>query len=45
LAPLVPLRELDLRYEPELNQPCAEHGFDENFTIDQSTHSIFGAVH
>ena len=40
---LVPLRELELRYEPELNQPCAEHGFDENFTIDQSTHSIFGA--
>lgn len=39
----VPLRELDTRWEPEVDDPYAEHGFDEFLRIDQSKHSLFGA--
>lgn len=35
-------KELDTRYELEDNEPYALNGVDENMTLDQSTHSLFG---
>jgi CDP-paratose 2-epimerase len=37
----IPLKELDTRWD--YADPRFEHGIDENFPIDQSKHSIFGA--
>ncbi len=37
----IPLRELEKRWE--YDAPAYEHGIPETFTIDQSTHSLFGA--
>lgn len=39
----LPLVELETRWELEASCQYAEHGIDENFTIDQSKHSLFGA--
>lgn len=37
----IPLRELDTRWD--YADPAFAHGIPETFTIDQSTHSLFGA--
>ena len=39
----LPLRELEYRWEPEKEHPYFEHGIDEQMTVDQSKHSLFGA--
>ena len=39
----LPLIELEDRYEIESKHPYFEKGIDENMSIDQSKHSIFGA--
>lgn len=39
----LPLVELEDRWEVEQQHPYYEHGIDENMSIDQSTHSLFGA--
>jgi CDP-paratose 2-epimerase len=36
-------RELETRYEPAPEEPWAKHGVDESMSLDQCTHSIFGA--
>jgi CDP-paratose 2-epimerase len=36
-------KELPARYELADDEPYAEHGVDENMSIDQSMHSLFGA--
>ncbi len=37
----IALKELDTRWD--YNDPCYEHGIPEDFPIDQSKHSLFGA--
>lgn len=39
----LPLVELQTRWELDENHPYYEHGIDENMSIDQSLHSLFGA--
>ncbi len=39
----LPLVELEQRWEIDQNHPYYKNGIDENLSIDQSTHSIFGA--
>lgn len=39
----LPLVELEERWEVEPSHPFARHGIDESMSIDQSTHSLFGA--
>ncbi len=39
----LPLIELEKRYEIEKNHPYFKNGIDENMSIDNSKHSIFGA--
>lgn len=39
----LPLSERESRWELDENHPFAEHGIDESMSIDQSTHSVFGA--
>jgi CDP-paratose 2-epimerase len=39
----LPLVEQETRWELEPPHPYAEHGIDENMSIDQSKHSLFGA--
>jgi CDP-paratose 2-epimerase len=40
---LLPLVELEDRYEIDKSHPYFEYGIDESMSIDQSKHSIFGA--
>jgi CDP-paratose 2-epimerase len=40
---LLPLIELETRWEIHANHPYSERGVDESMTLDQSTHSLFGA--
>jgi CDP-paratose 2-epimerase len=40
---VLPLVELDRRWEIDQAHPYYEHGIDENMSIDQSMHSLFGA--
>jgi CDP-paratose 2-epimerase len=40
---LLPLVELETRWEVDESHPFHQHGIDELMTIDQSKHSIFGA--
>ena len=40
---LFPLVELEKRWELEKEHPFYKNGIDENLTIDQSKHSLFGA--
>ncbi|MBI4471561.1 MAG: NAD-dependent epimerase/dehydratase family protein [Acidobacteria bacterium] len=40
---LLPLVELDTRWELERSHPYSEHGIDETMSIDHSKHSLFGA--
>lgn len=39
----IPLRELDTRWEPADDHPYSAYGIDESMSIDESTHSLFGA--
>lgn len=39
----LPLEEMETRWEIDRNNPYYENGIDENLSIDQSKHSIFGA--
>ena len=39
----LPLIELDTRWEVSDGHPYAEHGIDEEMSVDASTHSLFGA--
>jgi len=39
----LPLIELDNRYEINSSHPYFENGIDENMSIDQTKHSVFGA--
>lgn len=39
----LPLQELEKRWEIDKKHPYFEHGIDENMSIDQSKHSLFGA--
>jgi CDP-paratose 2-epimerase len=39
----LPLVELDTRWEVAADHPYAEHGIDEQMSVDASTHSLFGA--
>lgn len=39
----LPFAELEHRWELEPDHPFHDHGIDENFSIDQSLHSVFGA--
>ncbi|MFQ5734720.1 MAG: NAD-dependent epimerase/dehydratase family protein, partial [Planctomycetaceae bacterium] len=39
----LPLVECDTRWEIDAGHPFFEHGIDETMSIDQSTHSLFGA--
>lgn len=39
---LLPLIELDERWEVDTSHPYAKHGIDETMSIDQSKHSLFG---
>ncbi|MBW7899086.1 CDP-paratose 2-epimerase [Candidatus Brocadiaceae bacterium B188] len=39
----LPLVELETRWEVERSHPCSQYGIDENMSIDQSKHSVFGA--
>jgi CDP-paratose 2-epimerase len=38
----LPLVELATRWEIDTSHPFYEHGIDENLSIDQTTHSLFG---
>ncbi len=40
---LLPLIEMDTRWEVEPSHPYAEYGIDETMSIDQCKHSVFGA--
>lgn len=40
---MLPLEELDTRWEIAREHPYFEHGIDEQMSIDQSKHSLFGA--
>lgn len=40
---LLPLVELDKRWELPASHPWGEHGIDEAMSLDQTKHSIFGA--
>jgi len=40
---LLPLVELERRWEVQKSHPFAERGIDETMSIDQSKHSLFGA--
>ncbi len=40
---MLPLIELDKRWEVEQSHTYFEHGIDEHMSIDDSTHSLFGA--
>lgn len=40
---LLPLVELETRWEIDESHPYFEHGIDETMTIDNSKHSVFGA--
>ena len=40
---MLPLVELETRWEIESDHPYFERGIDETMTVDQSTHSLFGA--
>jgi CDP-paratose 2-epimerase len=39
----LPLLERETRWEVDPSHPCAEHGIDEGMSLDQTTHSLFGA--
>jgi CDP-paratose 2-epimerase len=39
----LPLVELETRWELDDSHPFYEHGIDESMSIDQTTHSLFGA--
>ena len=39
----LPLIELEKRWELDPDHPWAEHGIPEEMSVDQSTHSLFGA--
>jgi CDP-paratose 2-epimerase len=39
----LPLIETEMRFEIDSSHPYFENGIDENMTIDQSKHSVFGA--
>jgi len=39
----LPLEELETRWEMDQAHPYYEHGINEKMSIDQSTHSLFGA--
>jgi len=39
----LPLVEQESRWEVDASHPYAEHGIDENMSIDSSKHSLFGA--
>lgn len=39
----LPLVELEKRWELDPSHPWAEHGIPEEMSVDQSTHSLFGA--
>lgn len=39
----LPLKETDKRWELDQNHPYFKHGIDENFSIDNTKHSVFGA--
>ncbi len=39
----IPLRELATRWEPANDHPYFAYGIDESMSIDESTHSLFGA--
>tara|TARA_R110002095_G_scaffold173898_1_gene151344 strand:- start:5519 stop:6595 length:1077 start_codon:yes stop_codon:yes gene_type:complete len=39
---LLPLRELETRWEVAEDHPYARHGIDESLSVDQTTHSLFG---
>jgi CDP-paratose 2-epimerase len=39
---LLPLVELDERWEVERSHPYYEHGIDEHMSVDQTKHSLFG---
>ncbi|GJL79487.1 MAG: NAD-dependent epimerase [Nitrospinaceae bacterium] len=39
----LPLVELETRWELDARHPFHEHGIDESMSIDQTTHSLFGA--
>lgn len=39
----LPLVELETRWELAEDHPYAEHGIDETMSLDQCTHSVFGA--
>ncbi len=39
----LPLVEKEMRYEVDPSHPYATHGIDEQMTLDQSKHSLFGA--
>ncbi len=39
----LPLIELETRWELDPEHPWAEHGIPEEMSVDQSTHSLFGA--
>lgn len=39
---LLPLQELETRWEVAEDHPYAEYGIDESMSVDQTTHSLFG---
>lgn len=39
----LPLVELETRWEVDRSHPYSQYGIDENMSIDQSKHSVFGA--
>ena len=39
----LPLVEHETRWEPAEDHPFHEHGIDESMSLDQTTHSVFGA--
>jgi CDP-paratose 2-epimerase len=39
----LPLRELETRWELDPSHPYFKEGIDENMSVDQCTHSVFGA--
>jgi CDP-paratose 2-epimerase len=39
----LPFVETETRWELESSHPWSQHGIDESMSIDQSTHSVFGA--
>jgi CDP-paratose 2-epimerase len=39
---LLPLVELETRWEVDPGHPYAEHGIDENMSVDHTKHSLFG---